>query len=137
MSRCLVVVLALSCIALSPTRLRFLLAASGGDLATVKRMLPNARKASVEMAMRVAAMEDSHLVVEHLLHVQGYHRINHFDRINALQIVADFDSPRTLHLLLDGRVEYSRGELLDALAWCDEESKLCKNILEEKIGGEL
>ena len=134
MKRILLVMLALACCSLSPTRLRFMLAASQGDLPLVERMLPNARKASVEMALNVAAMEDSHKVVEHLLHVQGYHRPNHFAHIKVLQIVADFDSPRTLHLLLDGRVQYSRGELLDALEWCDADDLLCREMLQKAIG---
>ena len=134
MHTALAIAVALSCLALHPKRLQFMLAAARGDLGLVKRMLPVAKQASVEMAIKAAAMEDADSVVNHILHVQGYRKLNHFIHKSVLQIAVDFDSPRVLHSLLDGRLQFSRGELVDALAWCEDDAKLCKQMLEDAIG---
>lgn len=114
-------------------RMLLLHAAGSDNLAAVIDLLPRASRSTMEMVLRIAAMEDALTVVSHLLtdHRKSY---DHHFLMKTLCVAGEFDAPRVVnYLLYKTDIDWEQTDIDHALGWTNtnDRAQLTQQLLSD------
>ena len=129
------VYLADTCLAtpIKARQLRFFYLANTNSLSEFRRMLPSARKKTVEQALIYAATGDALDIVELLIGDESEHEFSRFQIKRTMELASEFGAANVVHYLLDSW-DWGYEELERAERWARiGEHKLTHAVIMDKL----